>query len=214
MIGLFYKDLLVLRKQMRTYLLFILVYGVLVIKDVFPLSVLSGLVVLMGMMLPMTSFSYDDLARWDKYAASLPTGRRGIVAGKYLLSLFCTGISGLIVLVLLIALWAVGLSEENLMDLSLTVLASIGITLLINAVILPLLIKFGAEKSRIISTILFVAVFGGLMLTGTLLKQSNPSFILPAWITASFPVLLGVFCLGAFAVSYSISTGIMAHKEL
>ena len=39
------------------------------------------------MMITITSFSYDALAKWDRYALSLPLTRKDIVAGKYLLSI-------------------------------------------------------------------------------------------------------------------------------
>ena len=213
MIGLLYKDLLVLRKQMGTYLLFILVYGFLVLKGVFPTSILSGLVVLTGMMLPMTSFSYDDLARWDKYAAALPAGRRGIVAGKYLLALVCIVADGTVALVLQAALLAFGLEQENLVDLTLVTLSCMGAALLINAVILPFLIKFGAEKSRMISMILFVAIFGGCMLAGTLFKGAARDIAPPAWLISALPILLGVLFVGGFIASFFVSLRIMARKE-
>ena len=45
-------------------------------------------VALIGLFLPMSSIGYDDQARWEKFAVATPAGRRGVVAGKYLLP-FC-----------------------------------------------------------------------------------------------------------------------------
>ena len=65
MIGFVYKDLLVLRRQVLLYLFFVGVYAALVVSGVFGPYILPALLVVIGLMLPMSSMSYDDLARWD-----------------------------------------------------------------------------------------------------------------------------------------------------
>ena len=90
MFGFVCKDFLVGRKNILYYFGFLVIYGVLSAMGVFPYSVLAGLVALVGLMLPMSSFAYDDQARWEKFAAATPAGRRGVVGGKYLFALLCT----------------------------------------------------------------------------------------------------------------------------
>ena len=48
----------------------------------------------------------------------------------------------------------------------------IGAALFLNAVTLPLMLKFGAEKSRTISMGLFVVIFGGSALAAMMLKPT------------------------------------------
>ena len=44
----------------------------------------------MSMMMSIYSFSYDSLAKWDRFGLSLPVTRKEVVASKYILSLlFC-----------------------------------------------------------------------------------------------------------------------------
>ena len=85
--GMIYKDFLVQRKQLGYYGVFFLVYTLLAVTGVMPAAIMYTMTVLIGMLAPMASFSYDDLARWNKYAAATPAGRRGIVAAKYVFSL-------------------------------------------------------------------------------------------------------------------------------
>ena len=73
--GMIYKDFLVQRKQLGYYGVFFLVYTLLAVTDVMPPAIMYTMTVLIGMMVPMASFSYDDLARWNKYAAATPAGR-------------------------------------------------------------------------------------------------------------------------------------------
>lgn len=87
--GLLQKDLYVMLGQGRTYLVLVAFYLVLTLVGAFDASFFSGFIVLVMTMLPMSTFTYDDLARWPKFAAATPAGRRGVVQGKYLFAL-CT----------------------------------------------------------------------------------------------------------------------------
>ena len=162
--GMIYKDFLVQRKQLGYYGVFFLVYTLLAVTDVMPPAIMYTMTVLIGMMVPMASFSYDDLARWNKYAAATPAGRRGIVAGKYVFSLLsvlaAAVLSALLLAALVLLKPELGPLDEGLIGLLICVL----ITMVIDAVMLPVLVKFGAEKSRLISILLFVAIFGGILL--------------------------------------------------
>ena len=201
--GMIYKDFLVQRKQLGYYGVFFLVYTLLAVTDVMPPAIMYTMTVLIGMMVPMASFSYDDLARWNKYAAATPAGRRGIVAGKYVFSL----LSVLAALVLLKP--ALGPLDEGLIGLLICVL----ITMVINAVMLPVLVKFGAEKSRLISILLFVAIFGGILLLGQF-AGALENIVLPAWFFLALPGLLVLLAIGGYVISYFIACGIFEKKEL
>ncbi|SBV92159.1 conserved membrane hypothetical protein [uncultured Eubacteriales bacterium] len=214
MMGFVYKDFLVLRRQILLYLLFVGVYAALVISGVFGPYILPALLVVIGLMLPMSSMSYDDLARWDKYAAATPFGRQGIVAGKYLFALLCILGSAVLVLILMLALSLTGLMEASAAETCLTVLGCIGSALTLDAILLPLLFKFGTEKSRVILMILFAAVFGGSAVVGSLTEKFSPLPAPPSWLLASLPVTLALIAVGGFVVSYFVSQAIFAKKEL
>ena len=214
MIGMAYKDFLVLRKQAGYYLVFLLVYAVLSVLGVFPPSILGGLVVVIGMMLPMSSFGYDDQARWDKYAAATPAGRAGVVGGKYLFTLLATLAAAVLSFLAYLALSLSGKAEDGVWDILLIVVSCMAVVLVMNAVMLPLLFKFGAEKSRTISMILFVAVFGSIMAVGVVAEKGMAIPAPPAWLAAALPGALALLAVGGFAVSYFISRGIYEKKEL
>ena len=83
MFGFVCKDFLVGRKNILYYFGFLVIYGAMSIAGVFPYSVLAGLVTLVGLMLPMSSFAYDDQARWEKFAAATPPPRGRDAGGWY-----------------------------------------------------------------------------------------------------------------------------------
>lgn len=214
MIGMVYKDFLVLRKQISYYLIFVVIYAGLAIAGVFGPAILPAIVVVIGMMLPMSSIAYDDQARWDKYGASTPAGRRGIVTAKYLFSFLSLIVTALLVLVLMLAFSLLNIMTVDPLEMLVTTLACIGVALLLDAVIIPLLLKFGAEKSRTISMIIFVAIFGGVFLISSVLEKGGSLPMPPAWLLNSLPIVLAIVAIGGFTISYFISQGIMEKKEL
>lgn len=214
MLGFIYKDFLVMRKQMLYILFLICVYAVLAALDIFSPSILCGIIVILGVIYSVNAFGYDEQARWNKFAAATPAGRRGVVAGRYLFALLLLAATAVLVGIVLVLLWLLRLAEEPLLELLLPIPVCAAIGLLINAVILPLIYKFGVEKARYLSMIVFVAVFGACIGLGFLASDSGALAGISDEIFAALclGLLLAAFIL--FWVSYQISLRIFARKEL
>ena len=214
MTGLIYKDFLALKGHLSTYVVFFVIYGGLCIAGVFSPSVLAGMVVLISIITPMTTVTSDDISRWNRFAVASPACRRGVVAGKYLFTLLMVLLSAAVVAVLLGLLSLSGGSgEEPLPEMLLATLACGGIALLMNGVTLPLLLKFGAEKARMVSMALFLVVFGGTALAGLAVDSGFAFPAPPAWVVAAIPGLLAILSVGGFVLSYFIAQAVYAKKE-
>ena len=219
MSGFVWKDLLVMKKTIIYYLGIMAVYGVLAVMGVFPYTIVAGFVSLVGMMTPMSTFSYDEMARWEKYAAATPAGRRGVVKGKYaFMLLMCLG-SGALALVSLEAMYLLGKGEmESLWEPIAFVASMLGVTLLLNSIILPVMFKYGSEKSRAISMVIFLSVFGSMALLGYLSQQgldlSGIGAAISAWNPAVALALVAAVVLGGLFLSYRLSLRIYADREL
>ncbi len=218
MIGLVYKDVMVMKKQLLYYLAFFVAYGFLSTTGTFPLGTIQGAMVSMaGIMVPMSSMAYDEQAKWDIFAAATPVGRRGIVGGKYLLALLTAGVAALVSAALAQTLLLTGLAEGDQAEVLFSILGCAVAAVFLNAVLLPILFKFGVEKSRILFLLLFALVFGGITLLAMVAKNGGD---LGAALTFAdrmgplLPVLLVVAVAAAYALSYFISIGIMEKKEL
>ncbi|MPM01421.1 hypothetical protein SDC9_47661 [bioreactor metagenome] len=213
MIGFVIKDLLVLRKTVKLYLLILAFYLALTVAGLFDSNMVPGFAVMFTMMLPISSFAYDELARWEKYGASLPAGRRGMVGGKYLLVVLlgAAAVAMIGVAALLMTLFS-DRAQAGLMLQTGVVLTCAGT--LINCVLLPLLFRFGAEKGRLFMMGIFVVLFLGGVSVVKLLSAGRLS--LPEQLP--FPWLMGLAALAALGLltylSYRISLGIYAKKEL
>ena len=164
MSGLILKDLLILRKSLRSYLFILAIYAGIAFSGVWSADIVGVLMVVVVMIVPMNTFAYNKQAKWDTYGLALPVGRTKTVAARYLCVLLLCVSSVALTALLGAALWAAGRVEEPVEFLvSCSVMGLISI--LMNAIMLPLLYKFGAERARM----MFYGVLGLFVLAGALL---------------------------------------------
>ena len=221
MTGLILKDFLVMKKILLYYLFLMMVYSLLAFTGTFTYSIISGFAIIMGVMAPMSVFAFDEQARWDKFAASTPVGRQGIVKARYLFSLLLLVGGGVLSILASMGVVAFGKAEVDVWwEPIVVVLVILLLGVALNAVILPVLFKFGAEKSRVISIIIFVVGFGGTFFLLSRLSRKgdlnldtlgNTLASLPPALLIALPVAV-VFVL--FWLSSRLSVGIYQKKEL
>lgn len=159
MTGLILKDLLILRKTLRSYLFMLIVYVGIAFTGVWSADIVGVLLVVMVVMLPMNVFAYDKQAKWDTYGLALPVGRTKTVAARYLCVLLLCLLSVGLTAILGVMLYAAGRVEEPVEFLvSCSVMGLMSV--LVNAIMLPFLYKFGPERARM----MFFGIMGGIAL--------------------------------------------------
>lgn len=205
--GLLLKDLLSLRKYMRTLLLFTAAYALLIFfMD--SSDFLGGMIVLMCAMIPVTSFSLDHQSGWDVYELSLPITRREVVKSKYLLALILTLIGTGISIAIGIAYRLITHSGELLEALTVSY-ALFAVGMLFASILLPLIFKFGVEKSRLITIAIFAAP------TAAFVALSNMGVKLPDEQAIRLIFYLSpLILIAAIALSYALSSAIYRKKEI
>lgn len=220
MTGLIWKDFLVMKKLLRYYLLLMAVYALFALKGTFTYSIISGFAAIMGCMAPMSAFAYDEQARWDKFAASTPVGRKGVVKARYLFSLILLLVGGAIAAPVSVAVVRFGEAEAAVWWEPLVVTAGVCLVgLLLNCAVLPVLFKFGAEKSRVIGMVIFGVFFGGMAFLSWLAKNRGMDLsgvgeaiaALPPAVLVAVPVIIAAVL---FWLSYLLSVRIYQKKEL
>ena len=77
--GLLIKDLSVLTRQMRIFLLMIVFFAVL------PNSNMVFFAVIYAAMMPYSTLAYDERSKWDQIANVMPYSKKEIVLSKYML---------------------------------------------------------------------------------------------------------------------------------
>ena len=152
--GLFMKDLLVLRKYARTMAVFILVY-IVVFSMLDSVDVISGMVTLVLAMMSVATFSYDELAKWDRFGLTMPVSRKQAVASRYLVCLLFTVLGGVITLAFSLVFGYIRKTGDPAQSLlsSYTILS---VAVLFLSLILPFLYKFGPERGRLFMILVFL----------------------------------------------------------
>ena len=212
MLGMMRKDLCLLLQRSRAILM---MAGVgIIIGFSTDGSFMIGYLTMISAILTIGTISYDEFDNGYPFLLTLPVTRRSYVTAKYI---FCF-LGDLVGWAAASVIYAgcclakgAGLGMEQLAA-ALVFLPVVG---LMSAVMLPLQLKYGAEKSRLALAVLF----GGIGVLGALGMKLFPG--LPDTLRA-FPEIsgaaLGAAALGAVvsavALSYWISLGIMEKKEL
>ena len=216
MTGLIVKDILVSRRSLKAYLGIMLFYAVLTFMGVFSASFVTAFVSVMLIMLPIGAFSYDEAAKWDRYAMALPLGRRAVVGARYLFTLLVTLISLALALLSGVAVSVTG--QGSFIEVMVTAFATLASGLLVSDLLLPLCYKLGAERARpylyaiifIPVIVLFLAFRMGVRIDASWLDRlalSSPGALLAL---SALPLLAA---LALMFVSYLISCRIAANKE-
>ena len=203
MIALLKKDIFVMDKQMRVLVILALVFLLLPAAS----TIGSTYAVMIFLMLPMSTISYDERCKWDRYAAMLPWTPRQIVGSKYILHYGAMAMSmGLIVVGTYIrSLY----SEEPVIweDVWHMLAMYVVILAVLTVVIYPLLYRFGTERGRLILVAILMVIF----LVGmgaTFLVVENFDTIKGRLEVVPAPVLLMVgvaLLVGANVLSYRLS---------
>lgn len=216
MIGLIWKDLLVMRKTLKYYLIIFVVYVVLASLEILNYAFIVTFLQMLTATIPFSAFAYDEQTKWDRYAAAMPLGRKAMVGARYLFVLavfliaFTTGIAGCVGLYLT--------RKGDPFELALTLLVSTAIGITLAVILLPICYKLGPEKAR---TFLYILVFVPVIAV-VLLAKTNASILevsLSFLDTLSPSKLVGVAALlplgslAAMLVSYLISCRVAAGKE-
>ena len=147
--ALLLKDTYVIWKQMKIFLLIILVFSAI------PSSFNSAFAVIYAAMMPYTALAYDERSKWDQMAAMMPYSTRDIVLGKYVFGWLCIAAAAVLSALLQ------GLLSFLGTDLSPVLLAmSVLGALCVLAITLPVMFRFGVEKGRLAMFLLIFLVCG------------------------------------------------------
>lgn len=195
--GLLIKDGFVLFRQMKIILLVIFLFTLI------PNRSAASFALLYGAMLPISVMGYDERAKWDKYAATMPYTPTQIVCSKYLVGLI---VSSVIMALILLRSFVISLIPNSgvpdggtVLDLLMPFCGA----MMFLGLILPFLFKVGVEKGRLLFMILLVA--------GILLVTNANLFLLLANGKSILPYLLVTAAIVVNAVSIPLS--VLLYKK-
>lgn len=205
--GLLLKDFYTMRRNKRVLVLMLIVYvamGFFIDNIVMTLGIIS----VMSTVTTLSLFSYDELAKWENYAFSLPVSRTDMVSARYLWGLIVLG-AGVALSLLLWALLTLTGSGGKPAEVLAGIGGSAAASLLIMAVTFPVSFRYSAERARIALVAFFLLPVGAFSLLGRLgLAAPKESTVILILQIAAVAVLAG------FWFSWKLSCAIYEAKEV
>ena len=214
MIGLLIKDIILTRRTWSFVYLFPVVMVTVLGFITSPqnpafamLMVAVAVATIFAFQVSMT-FSFDESVKWERMVAAMPVSGIDLVVSKYLLAIVLSGLS----LVVCVALGLLITVFTSMSPLQVVEFSLIGLAfgLLYDAVLLPIVFKFGVSKSKYV----LMALIYGFVLVPLLLNQFGLSFDylgLLENISVLGLVALGVVVI--FCVSFALSSAIAVSRD-
>lgn len=206
--SLILKDLYNIEHNSK-YMLFILI----ILSALIPTSGVEGCIftcaILCSMMI-ITTFSFDDISKWTRYAMIMPVSKKDLVIGKFIvLIIFCLigSLFGLI-----ISLVVGGITNKitfnlfGIEKLLFLTLVSWAISLVYGSISIPLTFKFGAEKGRMLLLVSFlipVAICFGIYKLLIILNIKITEHFIFILLCCS-PIAAIIWCYAMYQISYQI----------
>lgn len=213
--GLLIKDILNLKsymKQLIVIFVFFTAYGIFMKNGIF----VGAMFTMILSMQVITTMSYDDYAKWDKYALTMNITRKDVVLSKYILFIMFTLIG---IVVGIIASLAVNMFVDVPVSMEEILITSImvpAIFAMLFSVVIPLVFKNGAEKARMMMIMIFFIPTILVVLIAKIAEKSNipvPDANTLDMLAKILPIALVVLAVIACFISYKVSLKIYKNKE-
>ena len=163
MTALILKDIATLKKTLLltiTICVALAIYGIYE-NAIFMIPLICAMIPLI---LTAISFGYDTKSNFEQYAFSMPIKKSSYVLSKLFFA-FAFGLIGSICIFILLTIQNIMTIEYIVFISIITLIASI----LMSAIQLPFILKYGAEKGRLIMVITYFVIFA----LSTFLKEKS-----------------------------------------
>lgn len=174
-------------------------------------------------MIALSTFSYDEISKSNKYILSLPTNKKEIIKSKYILAISSTILGGLIGFLLTIIVTNIMnyINPEDFINIdyesliTTTIGGMFGISL-IQSIQIPSIYKWGAEKGRVQMFILLFVLILILLAIGYLIIKFGFNInieMIEDFMSKYGIILLTLSMIFMYYISYRISYKIYKNKE-
>lgn len=214
--GLLIKDLMLLKNQMKFFIMFSMLCAFMLFINFNPGYVI-GYMTLIFMMFTFTTISYDEFDNGFTFLFTLPINRKMYVREKYLFGIL-SSVTAWVLVFLVVILESVMTGHVAFFDVLTSALTYFIMIQFLFAVNLPLQLKYGAEKGRIALIGVTVAVFAVVFGLAKVVKYFDMNLVeavdtLERIGPGQFFGILAVVCVLAIGISYKISLKIMEKKQ-
>ncbi len=216
MIGLILKDFINLKKNAKVFAILAVLYGFMAFTTS-DASFFSSMFTMLIAILTLSVYSYDELAKWDVYALTMPVSREDIVRGKYIIMLLLTLLGGMIGTVSTIVIKIIQQDNHLMSGVQSSWLGG-AVVILFYSIALPFITKLGVEKARFIFFAIYLIPFAIIYFIGNAVETGD--FVIPEQLirlaeklVQNGAILALLVLLFALVVSYTISVSVYRKKE-
>lgn len=209
--GLIIKDLTYIKNYWKQYLLaFVLGLIPVSIIDYDPVTI--QVIILMIFVFTFNSnFGYDDYNNWNEYALTMPISRKDIVKSKYILALIFLVAGGIFGILISIIMNIVYKHNQNINEMLMTFSLGAIFFLVFLSIYLPMIMKFGSSKGKIL---LIIFLFTFISIIMQLLNKIVNHIHFTKGLDISLIIIIGfVISLILYGLSMLVSEKIMEKKE-
>lgn len=219
--GLITKDLLQLKSYRKTLIIFILIFVLTGIAQ----ETTKGVGVMIAVMLTlgfgmfgMATFNYDEQSKTDRYILTFPLTKKEILISKYILIISSTIIGAIVgIIASFLIVFTIDKQIPSLYDYINVALGGILGVGLIEAIQIPCVYKWGAEKGRIqmfILAAIIILLIGGIFWVGESANINLPISNISNTIINFLPAILILATIIIYYISYRVSYRIFKNKEV
>lgn len=214
--GLIIKDLINMKKNFKFMSIFVLIYAFMSFT-MESSSYFSSMFTLIFAMLTLSSYSLDEMAKWDAYALTMPISKENVVQGKYLFMLILS-ITGLVINTSIVILMNIIIKAEKITSGIGGGALGAALVILFYSISIPFITKFGVEKSRFIIIAIYMLPFLAGFGVFRLLKERYPEppealVRMAGFVMENIYLIIPILILVALLISYLISIRIYQKKE-
>ena len=220
--GLLKKDLYNLATYKVSLIIIILFCGIAIIGTE-AITIAPAIICGIVGMISLSTFSYDEISKSNRYILTLPANRKELVREKYILAIGAAilgGILGMLLTIIVVNIMNY-IRAENIINLDyqsliISTMGGIFAISFLQAIQIPSMYKWGAEKGRIqmfILVLIIVAMLGGIYF---LINKANINIDMEMInnIITKFGVwILIISTIVMYFVSYKIAYRVYKHKE-
>lgn len=214
--GLLIKDFRLMKVQ-KNFLTLITVIGVFMALFSENVSYTIGFISFVFSLFSISSISYDELDNGNAFLFSLPVTRKTYAIEKYCFGMIM-GLGAWIIISMLSVAIGIGRGQESVGELITIAFIILPLVLFMLAVMVPVMLKFGAEKGRVAVVILFAVLYLTIVMLAESVQQWGEDFlpILDSLPEIGIGTFLGILIAAAVLIlllSVRISIGIVKKKE-
>lgn len=170
----------------------------------------------MGMITGMMSVTMDDQSNGLTFLFSLPIDRRVYVREKYVFIVLMGVLFGSVATALCLLFRVFADYKAPLDEILATAFGTFFVMLLFVAIMLPLQLKFGAERARLASFIAIGFFFAAVLIAGLVVNFADALPFIQAFLSMSPVALAGIgaaFLIVCLRISYGASLRVILRRE-